>query len=505
MSTKTYDDFLNGVSNLIDEFVDHELAMRDLTPQAGPVHNKRRQLARVLFDEYIQNRAPAIAAHNLSTDLHLTSHFLTVCQVDLMSSEAIARQKASNTLRHIQYKLSRLACTAQNDMTNCQRLVTLVRVIINSLTPGVYTSTPNTHSTAQSRLNQNQPSQSQQTASSSVPQTVQCSGPSASNANTDAQPNMQTQRDLAREFMSLNVNTSARNENVRHENTSHTYTYTPKLYKWKIQYSGNNKTLGVFEFIQKIEAKAKAYEVTHEQLFQSACELFDGFAAKWFLSQRFHTWNEIKEKLISDFVQVDYLENLLDTIRQRKQAHNEAIVHFFTVFEDDCSRLPVQLTTDEKLNILKKNILQKYRPYVALNKFDSVDEMKHALKVLEMSMCTNNTGSYATENNKYVRFNSSDGSGYSNEYRGRSNSNDRNRSRFDKFQANSQYERRDNNNRSLSNSSHRSGDTNPNTDRKSRPPTPSPRFTSNERPNSFHHRSSSRNSDRSQSNDRQKN
>lgn len=308
------------------------------------------------------------------------------------------------------------------------------------------------------------------------------------------------QRNLAAEFSLLNI-TSAENTHAPLQNASHSFVHRPKLYKWNIKFSNDSKSLGVFEFIQKVEAKAMAYEVSHDQLFQSACELFDGFPAKWFLSQTFRNWNELKEKLISDFVQVDYLENLLDTIRQRKQAHNEAIVHFFTVFEDDCSRLTAQLSVDEKLNILKKNILQKYRPYVALNRFNSVDEMKHALKVLEMSMSSN----ASHDNSRFVRFNSSDRGGYNNEYRGRSNSGDRNRSRYDKFHSNTSYE---NKNRSSSNTSQHSGDANhsrSNYDRKSRPPTPSHRYNSNERHNTSRERSDSRNSGRSNSQEKSRN
>lgn len=465
------DDFLIGVSKLIDEVVDHELMMRNVTPQSGPVHNKRRQLAKILHDEHMQNIAPAITPQNLSNDLRLTSHFINICQVDLTATDPNVREKAMLTLKHLQYKISRLACFTPGDMQNCQRLMTLIRMILN---------------------NQNPPSTSTGTTNANtIPNVPPGQTSTPIGTTTNAHRNLNAQFDL------LNLGSSHGDSNSRHENTSRIN--RPKVYKWGIKFSNESKSLGVFEFIQKVEAKAKAYEVSHENLFQSACELFDGFAAKWFLSQTFQNWNELKEKLISDFVQVDYLENLLDTIRQRKQTHNEGIVHFFTVFEDDCSRLPVQLTVDEKLNILKKNILQKYRPYVALNKFNSVDEMKHALKVLEMSMSQNNS----TDNNKYVRFNSNDRSGRNNEYRGGNNANDNSRSRFDKFHANSQNEHT--RNRSSSNTSQHGGDANlsrPNFDRNKRPQTPNYRGDSNERKNDrnlVEHRSGSRNNSRSQS------
>lgn len=80
-----------------------------------------------------------------------------------------------------------------------------------------------------------------------------------------------------------------------------------------------------------------------------ASEFFTGFAAKWFHAQSFSSWHDISTKLISDFVQVDYFDNLLDTIRNRKQEHAESVVAFFTNFEDSCSRLLTPLTSMEKL------------------------------------------------------------------------------------------------------------------------------------------------------------
>ena len=490
-TARSHDDFLIGVSKFIDELVDHELLMRNVVAQGGPVHNKRRQLARILYVEYIQNIPPAIAPQNVSLDLLHCGNFITRCQVDLLSTDATAQEKAMCTLKHLQYKISRISCTSQADMDSCQRLMILLRLVVNTQNSGVRSSTPNTASQ----------SNAQSPQSTQAPSTQNTASGSASTAtnNWNAQSNANPQANLTYAFGTMSIDQDG--ANVSRGNSKHTHVQRPKIYKWNIKFSNQSKSLGVFEFIQKVEAKAMAYEVSHEQLFQSACELFDGFAAKWFLSQKFRNWNEIKEKLISDFVQVDYLENLLDTIRQRKQEHNEAIVHFFTVFEDDCSRLPVQLSVDEKLNILKKNILQKYRPYVALNKFDSVDDLKHSLKVLEMSMSSN----ISHDNSKFVRFNSKDRSAYSNDYRERNHSSDRNRSRYDKFHSNSPYDRTDNRNRSASNSSHHSGDAShsrSNYDRKPRAPTPSHRYNLNDKNNASRDRSNSRNSERSHSHER---
>lgn len=82
------------------------------------------------------------------------------------------------------------------------------------------------------------------------------------------------------------------------------------------------------------------------------------------------------------------------------------------------------------LTILKKNILQRYRPYVVLTPFQTVDEMKYALKILEATMAP-------TDGNRNVRFGSRDRNRSFSSDRSKeivhSNSNN-NRSRYDRFQ-----------------------------------------------------------------------
>lgn len=161
-----------------------------------------------------------------------------------------------------------------------------------------------------------------------------------------------------------------------------------KIYKWNVKFSGEEKSSNAIDFIQKVNALAQSRGVSETDLFESAIEFFSGHALKWYFSQRdqLSSWDQIAEKLVSDFVEVDYYDKLLMKIHQRKQSHDESVVHFITIFEDDCSRLITQLTSAEKVNILKRNILQKYRPSIILREYGTVDELKHELKLLESTM-----------------------------------------------------------------------------------------------------------------------
>lgn len=184
-----------------------------------------------------------------------------------------------------------------------------------------------------------------------------------------------------------------------------------KLYKWRVTFSGDSQKYDAIDFIQKVNALAQARGVSDPELFDSAIDLFTGPALKWYYAQRSQvgSWSELSEKLISDFIEVNYYDNLLDTIRQRRQHSSDSIVQFFTIFEDDCSRLQKLLTSAEKIHIIKKNILQKYRPYVTLKNYNSLNELKYDLKLLEASMNANDrtvgfTNNSTTHSSRYDSF-----------------------------------------------------------------------------------------------------
>lgn len=128
---RTQDQFLTEVNSLLDEYIDHELVMRNVSPFGGPVHNKRRQLARILYDEYTQNIRPAIPPLNVSIDVRLCAHFITVGSFELRSKNSDAREKGLATLRFIRNKLSRMNCDNRQDMDNCQRLLIMLRTIFD--------------------------------------------------------------------------------------------------------------------------------------------------------------------------------------------------------------------------------------------------------------------------------------------------------------------------------------------------------------------------------------
>lgn len=292
----------------------------------------------------------------------------------------------------------------------------------------------------QSHFNQNIPMSS----TNANPHVTSHNHNSFNNHIPDEMFNTYPQNEQSLNYGPNNLRTNQRDFN-HHSQPSHSRsTYLSqrrdhKIYKWNVKFSGEEKNSNAIDFIQKVNAIAQSRGVTDAELFESAIEFFTGHALKWYYAQRnqISSWAELAEKLISDFVEVHYYDNLLDTIRQRIQKQNEAIVHFFTVFEDDCSRLQTLLTPAEKIHIMKKNVLIKYRPYITLKSYETLNELKHDLKLLEASMLNNGDRNVSFEHTNYRRSRYDDFRG--NRSFSRSPSNDNGTFRRDSSQNRSQF------------------------------------------------------------------
>lgn len=223
------------------------------------------------------------------------------------------------------------------------------------------------------------------------------------------------------------------------------------LHKWNVFFKGTEDPIGVLEFIERVKNMAQSRNVSNEQLFKSASELFADNGLKWFRTQNFQNWIDIERKLISDFVSTDFYDDLLDDIKKRKQRENETIVLFFAIIEDMFNKLPVEMGQRNKVKIVKKLLLPVYIPHIISKPFDNISELKSECKTLERGFLMAETIKKPTQSKpseQYNRFRypSSDRQN-SNPFK-RYPSNDRN---YNRSGYSSQPNRNWNNNRSYSN------------------------------------------------------
>lgn len=200
------------------------------------------------------------------------------------------------------------------------------------------------------------------------------------------------------------------------------------IYKWDTRFSGESGSMDALDFIQRVKSLARSRNMTELDLFNSAAEFFTDVAAKWFLSQTFANWGDIEAKLISDFVAIDYFDNLIFEIKDRKQKESESIVVYFASFENLCSRLRDPMPEENKIRILKKNVLPKFRPHIALFASDTVAQLKEVCKILEANFPTSSSSKWGHRN---VQFDSTNKSSTKGDWRSQSPA--QNRSRYDNF------------------------------------------------------------------------
>jgi hypothetical protein len=172
------------------------------------------------------------------------------------------------------------------------------------------------------------------------------------------------------------------------------------VWQWNLKFSGDDS---VAEFLTQVREYMQSRHVSEQELLESASELFKGNALKWFrqitVSYNIQSWADIAERLLIDFQGHDYNDELLDSIKGRKQRENESITIYVAIMEDMFQRLNVWPTERERIKILRKNVLPYYIHQTSLITFSTVEEFKAKCKLLEAGKIQAEGATMATKSN----------------------------------------------------------------------------------------------------------
>ena len=160
------------------------------------------------------------------------------------------------------------------------------------------------------------------------------------------------------------------------------------FHKWGISFSGSDDK-SVLSFIMDLEEKAAWKGVALNYLVAGAAEFFTGRAKTWFRSvkSKVDSWEELKIALRSEFLPMDYYENLWEEIRLRKQGQAESIgayvANMLALFE----RLEMidEVSETLKLSIIRKNLNPLFTNGLALVEVLSINQLKVLGRQLEVS------------------------------------------------------------------------------------------------------------------------
>lgn len=158
------------------------------------------------------------------------------------------------------------------------------------------------------------------------------------------------------------------------------------IYKWGLKYSGKMGE-SINSFLRDVEEHCRSRNVNQKQLLQSAGDLFAETAKMWYRAnfKQFSSWDQLVAALKIEFLSPNYDEELYERIKKRTQSPQESVGMYFaimtTLFED----LNIKLSEKVRIKIIKANLLPLYQNQLALNKPDSLEELKNLCKKLEAS------------------------------------------------------------------------------------------------------------------------
>lgn len=157
------------------------------------------------------------------------------------------------------------------------------------------------------------------------------------------------------------------------------------LYKWKVNFSGEHGGQSLNSFLERILELAEARGVSKTQLFHSVLDLLSGRALIWYRANksRLSSWADLVCEMRKEFLPSDYDDKLTDEIKRRTQGKDETIGTYIAVMQSLFSRLTTQMTEEQKLKILKKNVTPFYQTQLGLTEVKDIAGLVEVGKKLE--------------------------------------------------------------------------------------------------------------------------
>lgn len=156
---------------------------------------------------------------------------------------------------------------------------------------------------------------------------------------------------------------------------------------WGLTFSGDSDTMGLNAFLERIEELSEAHNVSEDDLFRGAIEIFEGKALIFYraLKGKVKDWKTLCEHFREEFLPRDYTERLWEQIKTRTQGEKESITIYVAYMTNLFNRCSASINEAIKLKILRKNILPFYQTQLGLIDISTVDELIELCKRIEDS------------------------------------------------------------------------------------------------------------------------
>ena len=158
--------------------------------------------------------------------------------------------------------------------------------------------------------------------------------------------------------------------------------------QWGITFDAKKSGLSVSAFLDKIETYRFARSTSEEDLKNSIIDLLRGDALIWYTSIRSQvdSWQTFVTLFKQEYLPHDHNEKLWELIRARNQNMNESVGTYFACMINLFNRLDHPATEQEKLYILKRNILPYYIHQLgSQGEISSIEELRKLCKNWEIN------------------------------------------------------------------------------------------------------------------------
>lgn len=152
--------------------------------------------------------------------------------------------------------------------------------------------------------------------------------------------------------------------------------------KWNVTFDGGS---GLSCFLERIEELRVARNVTTQQLYAAAVELFTGNARIWYRSIRttVNSWEELVTALRTTFLPCDYEISLWDEIRNRTQGDGESVAIYIAIMENLFTRLFQMPSEIDRVGLVRRNLQPYLQAQLALQNISSMSQLGQLCKMLE--------------------------------------------------------------------------------------------------------------------------
>lgn len=166
------------------------------------------------------------------------------------------------------------------------------------------------------------------------------------------------------------------------------------VHEWHLSFSGNKNGMSINSFLERVSEMAGPRNVTEKDLYIGASDLLSGNALIWYRSIK-HTvssWPDLVNRLKIEYLPTGYELKLWNEIRDRLQAEGETVGLFVACMLNLFSRLSNPASEEDKLQIIRSNMLPYFIHSLGVVEVKSVDDLLLKCKILE-------TNRYVAEEN----------------------------------------------------------------------------------------------------------